>query len=65
MLVDDQGRRPISAAEIAAFLGITASAVRHIVRRNGISPVAQRGHAKLYWMHEVKQHSGTDDRLAG
>lgn len=64
MLVDDQGRSPISAAEIAVFLGVSSSAVRQIVRRNGIEQASQRGRAKLYWMHEVVRHSGTHDRAA-
>lgn len=57
-------RQPITAAEAAAFLGVTSSAVRHIVRRHGIEAVGRQGRAKLYWMHEIVRHAGAHDRLA-
>lgn len=59
---DQQGRRPLTAAEAAAFLGISAGAVRQIVRRHHIPAVGKRGHAKVYWMHEIARHAGAHDR---
>ena len=55
----------LTAAEIAVFLGVTASAVRHIVRRNNI-PVVGKGHngANLYRAQDVVRHAGAHDRLA-
>lgn len=54
--------RALTAAEIAAFLGITAAGVRQIVKRKKIAPVGQAGHAKLYDPREVIRHAGAHDR---
>lgn len=62
---DHRRRRPVTAAEAAAFLGITPGAVRQIVSRNQIPAAGTEGRAKLYWMHDITRHAGTDDRLAG
>ena len=62
MIRDDQGRKPITTAEAAAFLGVSAGAVRQIVRRHQIAAVGKRGHAKVYWMHEIARHAGAHDR---
>lgn len=55
-------RQPVTAAEAAVFLGVTSSAVRHIVRRDGIAAVGARGRAKTYWMHEITAAVGAHDR---
>jgi DNA-binding transcriptional MerR regulator len=54
----------VTVAELAAYLGITPSAVRHIVRRHRIQPRGQRWKAKLYDPHDVLRHTGRHDRLA-
>ena len=38
----------LTAAELAAFLGVTSSAIRQVVRRHGIPAVGKAGRAKLY-----------------
>lgn len=53
---------PLTAAEIAAFLGITAGAVRQIIRRKDVDHVGKIGRAKLYDPAEVLRHAGTHDR---
>lgn len=53
----------LSADEIAAFLGVTSSAVRQIVRRHGIQHQGKRGKAKLYDPREIIRHAGAHDRL--
>lgn len=52
----------LTAAELAAFLGITAAGVRQIVKRNGIRPTGKRGRANEYDPREVLRHAGTHDR---
>lgn len=54
--------RPLTAAEIAVFLGVTAGAVRQIVSRNDVDPVGKIGRANLYDPAEVLRHAGTHDR---
>jgi hypothetical protein len=54
----------VTVAELAAYLGVTPSAVRHVVRRHGIQPVGARWKAKLYDVQEVLRHTGHHDRLA-
>jgi len=54
----------VTVAELAAYLGVTASAVRHVVRRHGILPVGARWKAKLYDPAEVLRHTGHHDRLS-
>lgn len=61
-MIDAQGRRPLTAAEIGAFLGISSSAVRQIVRREQIAAVGKCGRAKVYWLHQVTKTVGTHDR---
>lgn len=55
-------RVSLTADEIAAFLGVTPSAVRQIVRRNGVAPTGKRGRAHLYDPREVLRHAGAHDR---
>jgi len=55
---------PVSAAEIAAFLGMSASGVRNIISRNHIQPIGKRGKANLYNAREVIRHAGAHDRRA-
>lgn len=52
----------LTAAELAAFLGITAAGVRQIVKRKSIEPVGKDGKAHLYDVDEVLRHAGTHDR---
>lgn len=54
--------RLLTAAEIAAFLGITAAGVRQIVKRNEIRHRGKIGRAKLYDVRDVVRHSGAHDR---
>lgn len=52
----------LTAAEIAVFLGVTAAAVRQVVKRKEIKPVGKDGKANLYDVDEVLRHAGTRDR---
>ena len=52
----------LTAAEIAAFLGITPSGVRQIIRRAQITPTGKRGKAHEYDPREVLRHAGHHDR---
>lgn len=52
----------LTAAEIGAFLGITAAGVRQIVRRKRILPAGKRGKAHLYDVDTVLRHAGAHDR---
>jgi hypothetical protein len=54
----------VTVAELAAYLGVTPSAVRQVVRRHGIQARGQRWKAKLYDPHDVLRHTGRRDRLA-
>lgn len=54
--------RRLTTAEIGAFLGITATAVRSIVHRKEIEPVGKVGKAHLYDVDEVIRHAGAHDR---
>lgn len=61
-VTDARGRKPVTAAEAAVFLGITSSAVRHIVRRDAILAAGVNGRAKTYWMHDIVDAVGAHDR---
>lgn len=54
----------LTVKELAAFLGISESGVRQIVRRKAVQ---RRGtgdfKAALYDAREVLRHAGTNDRL--
>ena len=53
----------LTAAELAAFLGITASGVRQLVRRHRIVATGKRhGGAKVYVAKQVIRCAGADDR---
>lgn len=54
----------LTAAEIGAFLGITAAGVRQIIKRHKIQAQGKQGRAKLYDAREVLKHAGTHDRRA-
>ncbi|HET6916610.1 MAG TPA: helix-turn-helix domain-containing protein [Acidimicrobiales bacterium] len=56
--------RLLTAAEIAAFLGITAAGVRQIVKRHGVKPRGKDGRAHLYDPDDVLRHAGQLDRSA-
>lgn len=52
----------LTAAEIGAFLGLTAASVRSIISRKEIRPVGKLGKANLYNPQDVLRHAGTHDR---
>lgn len=54
--------RLLTAAEIGAFLGITAAGVRQIVRRHRIDVAGKVGRANLYDPRDVIRHAGAHDR---
>lgn len=54
--------RRLTAAQIAVVLGVTDSAIRHIVRRKNIPCRGKRGRAKVYDPRDVIQHAGGHDR---
>ena len=55
--------RALTAAELGAFLGITAAGVRQIVKRKRIESVGKVGKANTYDAREVLRHAGAHDRL--
>jgi hypothetical protein len=52
----------LTAAELAAFLGLTAAGVRKVIERHGIAHQGKRGKAHLYDPAEVLRHAGGHDR---
>jgi len=52
----------MSVAEIAAFLGLSPSRVRHIIAAHRIAPRGARWKAKMYDPVEVVRHAGVHDR---
>lgn len=52
----------LTAAELAAFLGMTSSGVRNVISRKHITPIGKRGKANLYDSREVIRHAGAHDR---
>lgn len=56
--------QPLTAAELAVFLGITAAGVRQIVRRHRIPHVHKVGKAKTYDPAVVIAVAGPHDRRA-
>lgn len=54
----------LTAAEIAAFLGVTPGRVRQIVSKHAIPRRGRRGRAPTYDVREVVRHTGVTDRLA-
>lgn len=52
----------LTAAELAAFLGITAAGARSLIRNHGIRPVGKRGKANEYDPATVLDALGTHDR---
>lgn len=52
----------LTVAELAAFLGLTASGLRNVIHRKKIPPVGKRGKANLYDPAEVLRHAGRHDR---
>lgn len=51
-----------TAAEIAAFLGVSASRVRHVIADHQVQACGTRWKAKLYHAPEVIRHAGAHDR---
>ena len=54
----------LTVKEIAAFLGMTESGVRQVIRRNQVQRRAT-GHFKaaLYAADDILRHTGAQDRL--
>lgn len=54
----------LTAAELAAYLGMSASGVRQAIRRNGVTARGAQHKAKLYLPADVLRHTGRHDRRA-
>lgn len=54
--------RLLTAAELAAFLGLTAAGVRSLIRNHGIEPSGKLGRANLYDARKVVDTLGPHDR---
>lgn len=54
----------LTAAELGAFLGLSASRVRHIIADHEIQACGARWKAKLYHGPEVLRAAGSHDRRA-
>lgn len=52
----------LTAAEIAAFLGLTAAGVRKVIERHEVKAKGKRGKAHLYDPADVLRHAGAHDR---
>lgn len=52
----------LTAAELAAFLGLTAAGVRSLIRNHQIEPVGKRGKANEYDARQVIDTLGGHDR---
>jgi hypothetical protein len=52
----------LTAAELAAFLGVTATSVRSLIHRHGIKPVGKAGRAHLYDARAFVDTVGGHDR---
>lgn len=57
-----EARGLLTAVQLAAFLGVGASAVRHMVREHGIRSRGKAGRAHLYDASEVIRAVGAHDR---
>lgn len=56
------GDQHVTAAELGAFLGLSASRVRHIIADHEIKACGLRWKAKLYHGREVLKAAGVHDR---
>lgn len=54
----------LTAAEIAAYLGVTSGRVRQVIAEHGIQSAGRRGRAWLYDIDAVVRHTGASDRVA-
>jgi hypothetical protein len=52
----------LTAAELAAFLGLTTAGVRSLIRNHGIQPIGKSGKANLYDARTVVDTLGGHDR---
>ena len=52
----------LTAAELAAFLGITPAGIRSLIRNHGIRPVGKAGKANLYDVATALDTLGAHDR---
>jgi hypothetical protein len=53
----------VTVAELAAFLGLSTSRIRHVIAQHAVPAQGQRWKAKLYDPVEVLRHAGPHDRL--
>jgi hypothetical protein len=58
-------RHAVTVAELAAYLGVTPSAVRHVIARHHIPAAGKRGRAKTYNPLRILAVTGRHDRRAG
>jgi hypothetical protein len=54
----------LTVVEMAAYLGLSPSRVRHIVADHNIRSPGRKGKAKVYRPGDVLRHTGRHDRLA-
>lgn len=52
----------LTAAELAAYLGLTAAGVRSLIRNHSIPPTGKRGRANEYDARTVLDTLGVHDR---
>jgi hypothetical protein len=52
----------LTVAELAAFLGMSASGVRTVISRHQVQAVGTMWKAKLYRPDDVLRHTGARDR---
>lgn len=53
----------LTAAEIAAYLGVTPGYVRKVVATKGIQAAGKRGQAHLFDIDDILRHTGVHDRV--
>jgi hypothetical protein len=56
--------KPLTTAELAAFLGLTTSGLRNVISRKHVPPVGKIGRANLYNPRVVIDAAGPRDRRA-
>jgi hypothetical protein len=54
----------LTAAEIAAWLGVSAGRVRQVVAKHSIKANGKRGRMHTYRLDDITRHTGHSDRLA-
>jgi hypothetical protein len=54
----------LTAAEIAAYLGVTPGRVRQLIVQHCVAATGRRGRASLYAVDDIVRHTGARDRVA-